>query len=267
MICVSSDHSRRRFDDDVVLVTGAASGIGWAATRLFVSEGAHVIATDIDFDETDDLSASLADLPGTVMFLELDVRDYEAVDATIATTVTDYGKLDVLVNNAGIAQVGTLEETSTADRDRLIDVNINGVWNGCRAAVPRMKAAGGGAIINVSSSGGLLGTPQLATYALTKAAVVNFTRALAGEAGPYDVRVNAVCPGTIETPLAQSVMDEQDDPGEAHDSAAAATVFNRLGTPEEVATTIGFLASDEASFVTGHALAVDGGTSAILRSR
>lgn len=248
-------------------MTGAASGIGWASTELFASEGAHVIAADKDVKAADKLTASLGTVPGSVTFTELDVTDHEAFGATVDAVVDEYGALDVLVNNAGIARVGNLEDTSVEDRDTLVDVNINGVWNGCRAAIAPMKAVGSGSIVNVSSSGGLLGTPKLATYSLTKAAVINFTRALAGEAGPSGVRVNAVCPGTIETSLSQSVMDEQADPEAARDSAAAATVFDRLGSPGEVADAIAYLASDEASFITGHALAVDGGSSAVLRSR
>ena len=264
---MTNDGSRLRFHDDTAIVTGAASGIGLAATELFASEGAHVVAADIDSKATKKSPNSLSTVPGSVTFTELDVTDYEAFAATVDAVVDEHGALDILVNNAGIARVGDLEDTSIENRDALVDVNINGVWNGCRAAIEPMKVAGSGSIINISSSGGLLGTPKLATYALTKAAVVNFTRALAGEAGPNNVRVNSVCPGTIETSLSQSVMDEQADPKAARESAAGATVFDRLGTPGEVADAIAFLASDEASFITGHALAVDGGASAILRSR
>lgn len=267
MISVTNNGSRLRYHDDTVIVTGAASGIGLAATELFASEGAHVIAADIDSDPVNKFPDSLSGVPGSVTFTELDVTDYELFAATVDAVVDEYGALDVLVNNAGIARVGNLEDTSIEDRDALVNVNINGVWNGCRAAIGSMKTARSGSIVNVSSSGGLLGTPKLATYALTKAAVINFTRALAGEVGSNNVRVNTVCPGTIETSLSQSVMDEQADPEAARESAAGATVFDRLGTPGEVADAIAFLASDEASFITGHALAVDGGTSAILRSR
>jgi len=260
MVRQMSRQNDLRFHDDVVLITGAASGIGWATARRFVREGAHVVATDIDAETVNERTAELADLTGTSESHELDVRDFDAVTATVKAVESEHGGLDVLVN-------GTLTETSREERNRLINVNINGVWNGCRAAVSGMTAAGCGSIVNVSSAGGLLGTPGLATYALTKAAVVNFTRALAGETGEYGVRVNAVCPGTIETPLAQSVMDRQSDPEAARQNAADATVLGRIGTPEEIAAAIAFLASDDASFVTGHALAVDGGSSAVLRSR
>lgn len=255
-----------RLDGSTVLITGGSSGIGRATAQRCVREGAHVVVTDVD-EEGGRETVAAFDGPGSGEFRYLDVREYDAFETVVDKIESDHGSLDVLVNNAGLAYVGLLEETSLDERDSIVDVNINGVWNGCRIVLPRMKSRDNGSIINVSSSAGLLGTPSLATYALTKAAIVNFTRALAGEAGPHGVRVNAVCPGTIETPLSESVMEGQDDPEAARESAEQAHPLHRLGQPEEVAACIAFLASNDASFVTGHALAVDGGSSAVLRSR
>lgn len=254
------------FDGQTVVVTGAANGIGAETARRFADRGARVIVTDIDQDAGQDVVATIDDEGGDAAFRELDVTDFDAFDALVEDVHTTHG-LDVLVNSAGIAQLNELEDTSVEERDRLVAVNILGVWNGCRSAVARMKPQGSGSIVNVSSTGGLRGSPKLATYSLTKGAVINFTRALAGEAGPQSVRVNAVAPGTIETELATSVMDAQANPDAARDAAARGHALKRLGRPGEVADAIAYLASDRASFVTGHTLVVDGGQSAVLRFR
>lgn len=255
------------FDGRTALVTGGANGIGAATARRLAAAGATVVVADVDVEAGEAVAEAIAGAGGTARFAELDVTDGEAFDALVADAVERHGALDVLVNNAGTTHLGPLTETDTAVRDRVIDVNLNGVWNGCRAALRRMVEQGDGRVINVASTGGLLGSPGLATYSATKAAVVNLTRALAGEVGGDGVRVNAVCPGTIDTELSADVMARQPDPAAARERAAAGHALGRIGEPEEVAAAVAFLASDEASFVTGHALAVDGGQSAVLRYR
>lgn len=257
----------QRFADRTVVVTGAASGIGRATAERFAAEGATVALTDVDVAGGRAAAAEIDDrTPGDTRFHELDVRDDDAVDRCL-DRLEEASGLDVLVNNAGTVAGGRLEDTTVDQRDHLMAVNVTGVWNGCHAAVPRMVDDGGGAIVNVASTAGLLGAPGLSTYSMTKAAVVNFTRALAGEVGAEGVRVNAVCPGTIETPMAHTDFQRQADPTAARERAAAATSLDRLGEPAEVAAAIAFLASEAASFVTGAALPVDGGTAATLRQR
>jgi NAD(P)-dependent dehydrogenase (short-subunit alcohol dehydrogenase family) len=253
------------FEGRTVLVTGGANGIGAATARRLAAEGATVIIADVDSEGGEAVSKVITEEGGTAEFAELDVTDEGAFEELVGRVADRHGGLDVLVNNAGTVHIAPLVETDVEDRDRLIDVNVNGVWNGCRAAFRKMVARGDGCVVNVSSTGGLLGSPGLATYSATKAAVVNFTRAMAGEVGRDGVRVNAVCPGTVDTEMAAGVMAREDDPEAARERAAAGHALGRIGDPEEIAAAITFLASDEASFITGHALAVDGGQSAVLR--
>jgi len=255
------------FDGRTALVTGGANGIGAATARRLAGAGATVIIADVDIEVGEAVAAAIVEAGGKAEFTDLDVTDTQAFEELVGNVVDRYDGIDVLVNNAGTTHLGPLTETDTAVRDRVIDVNLNGVWNGCRAALRRMVEQGNGRVVNVASTGGLLGSPGLATYSATKAAVVNFTRAVAGEVGRDGVRVNAVCPGTIDTDMSAEVMARQPDPGAARERAAAGHALGRIGEPEEVAAAIAFLASDEASFVTGHALAVDGGQSAVLRYR
>jgi len=255
------------FDGRTALVTGGANGIGAATARRLAGAGATVIIADVDIEVGEAVAAAIVEAGGKAEFTDLDVTDTQAFEELVGNVVDRYDGIDVLVNNAGTTQLGPLTETDTAVRDRVIDVNLNGVWNGCRAALRRMVEQGNGRVVNVASTGGLLGSPGLATYSATKAAVVNFTRAVAGEVGRDGVRVNAVCPGTIDTDMSAEVMARQPDPGAARERAAAGHALGRIGEPEEVAAAIAFLASDEASFVTGHALTVDGGQSAVLRYR
>lgn len=269
MTAVANDDSTATYDFDgrTALVTGGANGIGAATARRLADAGATVVIGDVDADGGESVAAAIRETGGAARFEELDTTDTDAFDELVGAVADRRGGLDVLVNNAGTAHIAPLIETDLEDRDRQVEVNLDGVWNGCRAALRRMVERGDGSVVNVASTGGLRGSPGLATYSATKAAVVNFTRALAGEVGRDGVRVNAVCPGTVDTQMAADVMARQSDPEAARERAAAGHALGRIGDPEEVAAAIAFLASDEASFVTGHALAVDGGQSAVLRYR
>lgn len=243
------------------LVTGAAAGIGRATAERLAADGADVIVTDVDREGGEETVARIDEAGGDAAFRELDVIDAEAFEACVEDAV-DEGGLEVIVNNAGIGhEAASVEETDPEVFDRVIDVNCRGVWNGCRAALPVMKEQGSGAIVNVASLGGMIGLPKQAVYTLTKGAVLNFTRTVAAEAGPYGVRANAVCPGFIETALGEEFFAQQDDPERARERMEAQYPLKRLGRPEEVADAIAYLASDEASYVTGHGLVLDGGYS------
>lgn len=246
------------FEEQTVLVTGAASGIGAAASQRFAEQGARVIATDIDTPGGEELVGAL---PGEQdhEFHDLDVTDIDAFHDVVDDVAARHG-LDVLVNNAGTGHPSSyVEETDASMRDYVLSVNVEGVWNGCHAALPHMKERGDGAIVNVGSLASIRGLPKQAAYSLSKGAVLNFTRAVAAEAGPHGVRANTVCPGFTDTPLLEQFLAMSDDPQEARESLREDYPLKRLGEPDEIADCILFLASDWASWVTGHGLVVDGG--------
>jgi NAD(P)-dependent dehydrogenase (short-subunit alcohol dehydrogenase family) len=249
-----------RFDDETVFVTGGGSGIGRETAIRCAGEGARAVVADVDREAAGRTAATIEEAGGDATARELDVRDAEALATAIDATVEE-GGLDVLINNAGVSHPRSDMETIDSEtRDRVLDINVKGVWNGCRAAIPHFKAQESGAIVNTASLAGLIGMPGGAAYSLSKGAVVNFTRAIAAELGSHGVRANAVCPGIVETPL---VTDDRDPEewGGLRDRMAGEYPLGRLGRPEDVANPIRFLASEEAAWITGHALVVNGGYS------
>ncbi|WP_049922506.1 SDR family NAD(P)-dependent oxidoreductase [Halopiger djelfimassiliensis] len=250
-----------RLEDKTVVITGAASGIGRETAERCAEEGAHVIVTDVDSDGGHTVAETIAEAGGDASFYDLDVTDSDRFHDVVDTVADDHG-LDVLVNNAGTGHPGgSLEDIDDSVRDFVIDVNLKGVWNGCHAALPHMKAQEHGSIVNVGSLASILGLPKQAAYSTTKAAVLNLTRTVAAEAGPHGVRANAVCPGFTETQLLDRYLESQADPDAARAEMVEQYPLKRLAEPEEIANAILFLASDEASFVSGHGLVVDGGFS------
>ncbi|MDZ7687717.1 MAG: SDR family oxidoreductase [Halobacteriales archaeon] len=252
-----------RLKDKTVLITGSASGIGKKTAERCAEEGAYVVVTDVDSGSGEEVADELGDFDACAgaEFHRLDVTERERF-GEVVDKVADERGIDVLVNNAGVGHPSTyLEDISDSVRDYVIGVNLMGVWNGCQAALPHMKEQGSGAIVNVGSLASILGFPKQATYSVTKGAVLNLTRTVAAEAGPFGVRANLVCPGFTDTQLLEQFLASFDDPEEARESMAEEYPLKRLGEPEEVAEPILFLASDEASFVTGHALVIDGGFS------
>jgi NAD(P)-dependent dehydrogenase (short-subunit alcohol dehydrogenase family) len=241
-----------RFTGKTAFVTGAGSGIGEATARALVAEGGRVVLADVDAAAVEALAAELGELATAT---RLDVRDEDDVAAAIAGV----GRLDALLNVAGIGSTTNAPDTSLDTWERVFAVNVTGTFLCCKHAIPFMASNGGGAIVNVASVAGLVGLRNRAAYSASKGAVIAFTRALAIDHVADRIRVNAVCPGTIETPWVRRLVD---DAGESLDALRARQPLGRLGTPQEVAEAILYLASDAAGFVTGAILTLDGGLTA-----
>jgi 2-keto-3-deoxy-L-fuconate dehydrogenase len=252
-----------RVADKVALVTGAGTGIGRAVCVRLAEEGADVVVTSqtaAHVEETCRLAAAAAGRE--LLGLQLDVGDSDAVDLVVGQVVERFGRIDVLSNNAGIELVHgpSVVETTDDEWERVFRVNVAGTFYACRAAIPHMPE--GSSIVNMASINSFIAWENDAPYTATKGAVLQLTRALALELAPRHVRVNAVCPGVIDTPLTDAFLERAEDPDALRAEYAAASPLNRMGTAREVANCVLFLASDEASFVTGSALVVDGATTA-----
>jgi NAD(P)-dependent dehydrogenase (short-subunit alcohol dehydrogenase family) len=247
-----------RLDGKVAVITGAGSGIGRAAASLFASVGAKVVVADVLGDHAESAVAEITANGGTATASVVDVTDERQVGDMVRTAVDTYGRLDVIFNNAGIFpdDDGGLLDTPPETWQRVMDVNLKGVWLGCRAAVPAMLASGGGSIVNVASFVALMGaaTAQLG-YTASKGAVLSMTREVAVEYARRGIRANSICPGPIETPLLEELLA---DPIRRQ-RRLVHIPMGRFGRPEEIAKAALFLASDDSSFVTGSALVVDGG--------
>jgi len=256
-----------RLKGKVALITGAASGIGRATALLFAQEGAKVMCADIDGEGARATAQEIAARGGEAAHVQADVSQEEDARRMVQATVERFGRLDVLFNNAGVESAMPLTEVPEEEWDRVIGVNLKGVYLGCKYAIPEMLKTGGGAIVNTASGAGLLGVAGLTTYCASKGGVVLLTKALAVEWARAGIRVNAVCPGVIRTPMVERAIERGDmgrgqDREEVWRRLGEVHPMGRYGQPEEVARAVLFLASDEASFITGVALPVDGGWSA-----
>jgi NAD(P)-dependent dehydrogenase (short-subunit alcohol dehydrogenase family) len=243
------------------LVTGAGSGIGAAIAERFAGLGAHVWATDRDERTARDTAERIRRAGGAADALALDVTDAAATNEA-ASALESRGGIHVLVNNAGIGHVGTILQATGADLDRLYAVNVRGVFNMTRAFLPAMIARRSGAIVNMASIGGVVGLRDRVAYCTTKFAVVGLTKSVALDHALDGIRVNCICPGRVETPFFTARLHEYPDPEKAYRELAATHALNRMGKPEEIASAAAYLASDDAAFITGSALIIDGGLSA-----
>ena len=241
-----------RLEEKVALITGAARGQGAAEASLFVAEGARVVLSDLLDEQGEAHAKKLGD---RAVYQHLDVRVESDWESAVSRTLEEFGRIDVLVNNAGIVQAAPLEEMSLQSYMEVVQTNQVGVFLGMRAVTPAMRAAGGGSVINISSNAGLEGVSGVIGYAASKWAVRGMTKSAALELGRYGIRVNSVHPGGVDTPMLQ----QEDFEGVDQDAVFSAQPIPRIGRPEEIAQLVLFLASDESSFSTGAEFLADGG--------
>ena len=250
-----------RLAEKSAVVTGAASGIGRAAAERFAAEGAAVLVADVDAAGAE-VAAAIRARGGRAEFVRTDVTDESAVRTLMEAAVEHFGKLDVVFNNAGIGSFVPFDRLEPAEWDRILAVNLRGVFLGCRYALPHLRRNGGGAILNTASQSGLQGQAMNESYCASKAGVVLLSRSLAREVARENIRVNCLCPGGTDTPLLRAFSAASAQSADPLANLAARSPMGRIARPEEIAAAALFLVSDEASFITGVALPVDGGATA-----
>ena len=247
-----------RMENKVALISGGARGMGAVEAKLFVSEGAKVVIADVLEEEGRKTEAEINETGGECLFVKLDVTSEADWQRAVASTVARFGKLDVLVNNAGIYRTHLVEETTSEEWDQVMDINAKGVFLGTKHAIPEMRKAGGGSIINISSVAGLVGSLESSAYNASKGAVRLLTKTTAIQYAKEGIRANSIHPGTIETMMTAPMLAEE----AYRQDRLTKTPLGRFGQPEDVAYAALYLASDESSFVTGSELVIDGGRTA-----
>ena len=245
----------KRLENKICIITGAARGIGFATAQKFSNEGALAVICDINQEQVDAAVKAIVGAGGLAEGYVLNVTDRKSIDAVVETLMTRHGRIDVLINNAGITQDARLIKMTEQQFDAVIDVNLKGVFNCTQAVVPHMLAAAKGAIVSASSVVGLYGNFGQTNYAATKFGVIGMTMTWARELGPKGIRVNAVCPGFVETEMLAAM------PEDVLKGMQERSWLRRLGQPEELANVYAFLASDESSYINGIALEASGGIS------
>jgi 3-oxoacyl-[acyl-carrier protein] reductase len=245
-----------RFAGQVVIVTGAARGVGKCVVERMVDEGGHVLAVD---KPGSNLSGTFAALGAMVESVEADLTEHDAPAHAVSRALARFDRLDVVINNAGVTTRAPLKQTTDEIWAAMIDINLRAAFLCCRAAVSALRRAGGGAIVNNASINAIRGNTELSAYSAAKGGLVSLTRALATELASDNIRVNAICPGTIDTPMTDEYLASVADRSAALAGLIRKHPLGRLATPAEVANAIVFLASSDASFITGAVLPVDGG--------
>ena len=246
-----------QLDGKVALITGAGSGIGRASALVFAREGAKVALADIVVEGGEETVRMVKEAGGEAFFIKADVSNAAEVEAMVNTVVETYGRIDCAYNNAGIeGQLASTDEYAEDMFDKVIGINLTGVWLCMKYELPHMLKQGSGAIVNTASGAGLIGVAGMSAYVASKHGVVGLTKTAALEYAKSGIRVNAVCPGLIQTPMVERITNGHPQLGEA---LVAAEPIGRTGKPEEIAESVVWMCSDAASFVTGHAMSVDGG--------
>ncbi len=251
-----------KLEQRVAVITGAGSGIGRAMALLFAREGARILAADLNGGAAEETAAIVTGAGGTCHPFAVDASQPEQVRAMIEQALATYGRVDILCNNAGIGSTTDVVECEPDEWDRVMTVNVKSVYLGCKYAIPHMLEQGGGVIINTASVAGMVGIVKRASYCASKGAVIALTRQVAVEYVTRGIRVNCLCPGTVDSPWVERLLQQADDRVAARQALEARQPMGRLGTPEEVAAAALYLASDDAAFITGTGLVIDGGWTA-----
>lgn len=245
----------------VAIVTGGGSGQGRATALLFAQEGAKVVVGDLNARGAEETVRLInRNEGGQATAVQVDVTKADEVRNLVNTALSRYGRLDILINNAGATLFKGIDDTTEEDWDRILDTNLKGVFLGCKAAIPAMRQSGGGSIVNIASVAGLIGMPQHFAYCAAKAAVIHFTKSLALDHGRENIRINCICPGGVRTPMLAEVINIDDSTQVQR--IAQQHALGRIAEPEEIARVSLFLCSSDASFMTGAAVTVDGGIAA-----
>lgn len=253
---------KMKLSGKTALITGAGSGIGRATAMLFGREGGKVVVADVSSEKGNETVQMLKENGDQGMFLKVDVTKASEIENMVKAVIDRYKRIDILVNNAGFYDRGTVVTTTQEQWDRVIEINLKGVFLCSKMVVPEMKKKGGGVIINVASESGIVGERNSVAYNASKGAVVLLTKCMALDHVEDNIRVNCVCPGTTFTPLVEKALKEEDDPDEALEQLQTIRPIHRLGNPEEIAHAILYLASDESGYVIGSTLVIDGGYTA-----
>jgi NAD(P)-dependent dehydrogenase (short-subunit alcohol dehydrogenase family) len=253
---------KMKLQDRAAVITGAGSGIGRAMALQFAREGARVLAADVNAAAAEETAALVRDAGGEALPLQVNVTEPAEVRAMLERARDAFGGVQILCNNAGIGSTTDVVDCEPDEWDRVMAVNVKGVFLGCKYAIPIMLAGGGGSIVNTASVAGMVGIVKRAVYCASKGAVIALTKQVAVEYVEQGIRCNCVCPGTVDSPWVGRLLSQTEDPQSARAALVARQPIGRLGTPEEVAAAALYLCSDDASFITGSSLVLDGGWTA-----